>query len=203
MGKKGKSSKDDPLHLNNVDREIRVEQLKRRIKSVGGEDVQFGRATNGGPELEEAFLRHVLAFETAEKFRPFETLVREGVNLPPPEELTDFALSSKLWELIRALALRHVFLERTNHLSDRELYSWLHKDALRQEFEGFGILEGNWHVDVLGGCSEEDMILGMRFYASRKERAEWAAEFPDFPMPPKEKPPFQRDSRLPRPLPPH
>ena len=182
-----------------MDREIRIEELKRQLQAIGGEGVQFGRATHCNPELEESFLRQVLAFETAERFRPLDTLVREGLNFPPPEALADSVLSSKLWELIHALASRHVFLERTNHLSERELYSWLYNDALRQEFEGFGILGGDWHLDVLGGCSEEDLVLGMRFYASRKERADWAAKFPDFPMPPKEQPPFKRDHRLPKP----
>jgi hypothetical protein len=92
-----------------------------------------------------------------------------------------------------------LFLERTDHLSDRELYSWLWKNALREELMGFGMPFGNCHLDVLGGCSEEDLILGMRYYADPEERARWAKEFPDFPMPPSEKPPFDRDRRLPKP----
>jgi hypothetical protein len=60
------------------------------------------------------------------------------------------------------------------------------------------VTDGNWHVDVLGGCSEEDLILLMRHYSSAEERARWAEEFPDFPMPPMEKPPYDRDRRLPR-----
>ena len=199
MGKKGKSSKDDPLQQNQADREIRIEELKRQIKAIGGDSVQFGHVTNFDPGVEEAFLRHVLAFESAETTRPFDALVRDGFSLPPADELTYSTLRRKLWELIHALADRHVFLERTNHLSDRELYGWLQKDALRQGFEGFGVLEGNWHLDVLGGCSEDDLVLDMRFYASEKEREEWAVRFPDFPMPPKEKPPFRRDQRLPKP----
>jgi len=94
-----------------------------------------------------------------------------------------------------------VFLERTDHLSDRELYTWLWGTALREEFEGFGLPPGNWHVDVLGGGSEEDLILDMRYYADDTERALWAAEFPDFPMPPREPPPHNRDPFLPQPYP--
>jgi len=202
MGKKGKSSKDDPFHLQSADREIRIENLKRLIKAIGGEGVQFGRGASCDPEMEEAFLRQVLTFESAERFRPLDTLARQGLSLPPAEELTDEALSSKLWELIHALAELHIFLERTDHMSDRELYAWLQKDALRHEFDGLGILPGDWHLDVLGGCSDDDIETDMRFYASRKERAAWSAEFPDFPMPPMEKPPFRRDSLLPKPEPP-
>src|SRR5438552_225451 len=61
---------------------------------------------------------------------------------------------------------------------------------------------GNCHLDVLGGCSEEDLVLQMRYYADESYRAWWDAEFPDFPMPPREKPPFDRDRQLPQPEPP-
>lgn len=55
------------------------------------------------------------------------------------------------------------------------------------------------HLDVLGGCSEEDLILSMRYYSDDEERVEWQKDFPDFPMPPKEKPPYDRDRMLPQP----
>lgn len=147
--------------------------------------------------MEEAFLEHVLELETHGFVRPFDALVRDGFSLPPPEELDDTVLPAKLWELIRELARRRLFLNSTNHLSDRELYSWLFKDALREELMGFGLPFGNCHLDVLGSGSDEDTTLQMRFYASEEERKRWAADFPDFPRPPREKAPFDRD-RLPQ-----
>ena len=62
---------------------------------------------------------------------------------------------------------------------------------------GFGLPIGTCHLDVLGGCSEEDLILHMRYYADDRDRADWRKEFPEFPMPPKEKPPYDRDRHLP------
>jgi hypothetical protein len=97
---------------------------------------------------------------------------------------------------------RRLFLESTDHLADRALYSWLWHDALREELMGFGLPFGNCHLDVLGGGSEEDIILRMRYYADEKERADFAAEFPDFPMPARERAPFDRDRHLPKPEPP-
>jgi hypothetical protein len=202
MGKKGNSSKDDPLHLQSTDREIHIEKLKRQITEIAGGQVIFGESPGCTPSLEAAFLEHVLQFESQAPVRPFDALISEGVSLPPDRELDDAALSAKLWELIRALADRHLFLERTDHLSDRELYAWLRDDALREEYEGFGSGPGDWHLDVLGGCSEEDLIIAMRFYATREERKSWAAEFPDFPMPRREKRPHDRDRLLPQPDPP-
>jgi hypothetical protein len=202
MGKRANSSKDDPLNSHSVDRETRINELKRQLRQIAGGEVTFGHMPDVDPALEEAFLEHVLEFESQVGVRPFEALVRDGFELPPPGKLGDEAVTAKLWELIHALAERRLFLERTDHLSDRELYAWLWSKVLREEFEGFGLPPGNWHVDVLGGCSEEDLVLSMRYYADDEERARWMAEFPDFPMPPRERPPFDRDRLLPQPEPP-
>lgn len=202
MGSEPDLSPEDPLGLKRIEQEIRIEKLRQEIKEVTHEEVLLGRAEDCDPELEEVFLEHVLALETNECVRPFDVLAREGVSLPPPEELDETSLPKRLQELVDELARRRLFLERTNHLSDRELYSWLWKDALREEFMGFGLPFGDCHLDVLGGCSEEDLINAMRYYADEDDRAAWALEFPDFPMPPREKPPFDRDRHLPQPEPP-
>jgi hypothetical protein len=198
MEKGAHSSKDDPLGLNSADREIRINRLKQQLEQLSGGQVAFGPA-DCEPEIEEAFLQHVLAFESEEGIRPIDVLKRDGFDLKPPQELTGIALADQLQKLIHALAGYRVFIERTDHLSDRELYSWLWEDVLPGDYPGLGVIGGNWHVDVLGGCSEEDLILAMRYYANEKERAHWAKEFPDFPMPPKEKPPYDRDRHLPQP----
>lgn len=202
MASEPELSPDDPLGLKRAEQEIRIEKLRQEIKEVTGEEFLTGKAEECAPELEEAFLEHVLELETHGFVRPFDILARDGFILPPPEELDDAALPRKLRELIAELARRRLFLERTNHLSDRELYAWLWKDALREELMGFGLPFGNCHLDVLGGCCEEDIITDMRYYADEEERAQWAADFPDFPMPPREKPPFDRDWYLPKPEPP-
>ncbi len=202
MASEPELSPDDPLGLERVQHEIRIEKLRQDIKEVTGEELLLGKAEDCEPEVEEAFLEQVLALETHGFVCPFDILARDGFSLPPPEELDDAALTKTLRELIEELARRRLFLERTSHLSDRELYSWLWKDALREELMGFGLPFGNCHLDVLGGCSEEDIITDMRYYADDERRASFLAEFPDFPMPPLEKPPFDRDQYLPKPEPP-
>ena len=189
---------DDPLGLEGVDREIRIEKLRREIDEVAGGEMFSGKAAECDPKIEEAFLENVLALETRGFVNPLDTLVKAGFPLPPAAELDDSALTAKLWELIRELAKRRLFLHCTDHLSDRELYTWLVTDALREELMGFGLPFGNCHLDVLGGCSEEDIVLQMRFYADDEERARWIKDFPDFIMPLKEKPPYDRDRLLPK-----
>ncbi len=188
----------DPLGLQGVDREIRIERLRREIDEVTGGEMFSGKIAGCDPAIEEAFLENVLALETHGFASPYDVLAKAGFDLPPTEQLDDAALTTKLWELIRELGRRRLFLHCTDHLSDRELYHWLVSDALREELMGFGLPMGNCHLDVLGGCSEEDLILSMRYYANDEDRARWAKDFPDFKMPPKEKPPFDRDRHLPQ-----
>ncbi|MBI3850139.1 MAG: hypothetical protein HY298_07600 [Verrucomicrobia bacterium] len=192
------SPADDPLNLERVDREIHIEKLRREIDEVAGGEMFSGKVANCDPKMEEAFLENVLALESHGFVCPIDSLVKDGFDLPPPDKLDDASLTAKLWELIRELAGRRLLLHSTDHLSDRELYTWLWSDGLREDLMGFGLPFGNCHLDVLGGCSENDLILSMRYYSDDEERARWAKDFPDVPMPPKEKPPYDRDRLLPK-----
>jgi hypothetical protein len=51
------------------DIEARIEQLKRDIEEASGEKPFFGRAPDCPPEVEEIFLKQVLACELKEKKR--------------------------------------------------------------------------------------------------------------------------------------
>jgi hypothetical protein len=190
---------DDALDLERADHEIRIEKLKQEIENVAGEPVCSGQDPDCPPEVAEAFWESVLAVETHGAQCPYDELVKSGFSLPPPEELDDPGLSATLWDLIRVLAEKRLFLTSTDHLSDRELYSWLWREALREEFMGFGLPFGNFYLDGLGSCSEEDILLRMRYYADEEERARFAADFPDYLMPPREKPAYDRDRHLPQP----
>src|SRR5437016_14489377 len=110
---------DDPLGLQRAQREIRIEKLRENIKEVAGEEMFSGKIADCTPELEEAFLENVLELETHGWVRPFDTLVSDGLSLPPPDALDDAAITAKLWELIHALAGQRLFLSSTDHLSDR------------------------------------------------------------------------------------
>ncbi len=189
---------EDPLGLNDVDREIRIGNLRREIDEVAGGEMIHGNDSDVDPELREAFLEHVLALEQHGFVCPLDALARDGLDFPSADKLDDGALTAKLWCLIWELAKRRLFLHCTNHLSDRELYIWLVTDGLREELMGFGLPMGNCHLDVLGGCSEEDILLQMRYYSDDDERARWAEDFPELEMPPKEQPPYDRDRSLPK-----
>ena len=128
----------------------------------------------------------------------FCRLLDAGVDLPDPAEIADADLTAKLWEVIGALAALGVYLDSTNHLSDRELYAALWTTVLRQDVE---VLDERavWHVDLIAGGGEEATRLYLKHYAGERERRQWAEQFPDDCIPAHADPPFDRDRKLPRP----
>ena len=183
-----------------VDQILRIEELKEEIQECVGGQATFGAASENLPlKLEEQFLEHVLEFERAEMGTHRELLARDGVALPPPDGLTEEELTQALAGVIRALAERRIFLENTNHLSDRELYSLLCNDLLDDEVP---LLppesETNCHLDLIGSGSEDDICVWLTCYADEQDRAVWARDFPEEQIPPHRDPPYDRDRGLPR-----
>jgi hypothetical protein len=116
----------------------------------------------------------------------------------PPAELDDCKLPAKLQEVLCALAAVCCFLRDTDHLSDRELYTWLWSDGLRDEMPDLLQLGGAWHTSPIGSGNDEDSNIFLKYYASEKERRRWKADFPNDPLPPHCALLYHRDRRLPR-----
>ena len=96
-----------------------------------------------------------------------------SLSLPSPEGLSDEEIARKLWEVIYGLSLCGVFLHNTDHLSDRELYTYFWSDALREP--GVPRSENpaySCRLDPLGSCRAEDsrpeirVTLGICFTSS-------------------------------------
>lgn len=155
-------------------------------------------ATDDPEDLHDLFARQVAAYEEREPSTLFDLLPESGISLPTPEELNDDEISRKLWDIIHGLAQLGTFLHHTDHLSDRDLYIYLWSDALREEAV---LMPENpsyaYHIDLVGSGSEEDIQLFLKYYASNKERREWLKDWPADPIPDREKPPYDRDRRLP------
>jgi hypothetical protein len=140
--------------------EDRIEALKRHADELCGGQMEVGSLDDYPAETEEAFWKHVVDYEEAPWTTHFQQLENAGVLLPPPDSLKDEELTAKLWEVIQKLALLHVFIEQTDHLSDRELYAHLWTGSLREETKALPLAANSaCHIQLLGSCSEEDMLL--------------------------------------------
>src|SRR5256884_9995951 len=99
------------------DQEKRIEKLRAKLQDLGDE---ISHESDLPADLEEEFLKHILAFETTEQLTLMQWLENAGLEVPGPGELADDQLTTKLWEIINRMAALGPYLPNTNHLSDRE-----------------------------------------------------------------------------------
>ena len=172
-----------------------IERLKARAAESAGGPMVAWEAEGLAPELREQFWRDVLAFESTGTTDLVKELTAIGVALPEPEGLDDAAVTAALWNIIDGLARLHVFLDQTDHLTDRELYTHLLRVVLPEETDALSTDQGwNCHIDVLG---YEQPELYLKYYADEETREWWRQDSPGDQMPDHVDPPYDRDSQLP------
>lgn len=183
------------------------EAQRRRIATLRqkAEELSGGHFTNEGieqlpPEMEEAFWRQIIAYETAEPTDLFRLLVEGGVSLPAPVLVSEEHLADRLWETIYFLATHGCYLENTDHLSDRELYNLLWERLLREPAILFPD-DPNYayHIDTIGSGSEADQQIYLTYYATEEDRLHWTHNWPEDLLPSRIARPYDRDRLLPRP----
>ncbi len=186
--------------LAQADRRIRIDNLKAEATRLNGGDMEsWDNSEESDSAVIESFWESVVAFESGPRRSFFAQLQEAGVALPTPDSLDDDQLHGKLWQVIQTLAELCTYLSRTDHLSERELYTMLWDEILREEETVLtGGLNAACHIDILGGYSDADMQISLRYYDDEMERHYWAAEYPDCPLPDHEDLPYSRDHLLPR-----
>ncbi len=186
--------------LSQEKRMLHIEEMKEEVLRRVEDPECFYLDDSLSPEMQEKILEQILFMEECEERPMFEYLEKGGISLPHPQNLDDTQLHSKLWEVIKAMALAGHFLSSTDHLSDRDLYELLWSDILRQPTSISPDPSATFcHIDILGGCSDEDMKIRLKYYADDDERECWECDFPDDEIPPKEPLPYDRDRHLPAP----
>ena len=178
-------------------RQARIEELKQKIRKATGENPVFGTMNGCPAEVEEAFLKSVLAWETAPKHTLMKALVDSGVSIPAPDDLSDNELSPKLWEIIHGLLALRVSIGNTDHLSDRALYALLYNETLDNTDVVVG-MEQTMTIDMTEtGTYEDGLRTYLTYYASEKERRRYEKMFPKMHIPPHCEPPKRRDHLIP------
>jgi hypothetical protein len=186
------------INREDKERKQHIQEMKEQLRNHFGQPELPYFAKFRNLKEEESFLEHILIVEGVGAQPLFDLLEREGIELPRPNDLDDAQLEAKLWEIINSMARLGCYLSSTDHLSDRQLYEVLWMDILR---EPASVCPNNdraaWFMDILGGCSEEDLQLRLKYYADEDERMHWADEFPEDIIPPHEPLPYDRDRHLP------
>lgn len=182
------------------DREDSIAELKRRAEQTSMGEMRAWESDTLSSEEKEQFWRRVVEYETAPATNHLQQLTDAGLEVPEPTAIDDEKLSAKLWEVIGALARMRVFICQTDHLSDRELYTVLWREVLRDEIPMMpDHPNAAWHVDLLGSGSDADTATYLKYFADRAWRQQWLTEFPDYAMPAHDDPPHDRDRHLPTP----
>ncbi len=111
----------------------------------------------------------------------------------------DRQYSEKLWRLIEGLAGMRVYVSNSNHLSDGELYQFLVRQIIDRPIAQVPLHKDlGCDIDIVGLETQEDPINWLQYYASNRERMEWAKQNPGRGLPMTKKAPYDRDNKLPK-----
>ena len=192
---------EDEKQSEAIERLLRINELKHEAERLSGGQMAAEQSHRMPLKMEEMFWRNVVAFEKAPRVSRLELLQRDGVAIRPLAELDAESLLSELWKIIHALARRQMFLTHTDHLSNYELYRLLVEDVL-PEIGNVPPEDAGWQCEIdltdFTRDEEGDQTF-LRYYADDVTREFWEEENPGLRLPPKQKPLYHRDHRLPRP----
>lgn len=175
-------------HPDEVDQLLLNAQLRDELEPYFDESIAC--LDNGRVPLrvENEFLTAILAWERA-PILPIAEWFSPALQLPTPDDLSDEEVHDLLWQAIQTLATKRIFLDFTDHLSDRQLYCILKRDILTS-YEKMVALPSH---TLSFNCAppDDDPDIWLRYYASEEERHGWEEETGES-LPPFQPSPFPR-----------
>src|SRR5688572_10363962 len=187
------------------EQESRIQELKRQAEgSSDAETLSVNFAAPKAPPVPggQQFWATVHPHQATPLTSEFEQLQQQGVALPPPEQLDDAGVARKVAEIVDAMSRRNVFLEHTDHLSDRALYEHLYRETLHEAKKDIAPGDGAFSsIDLSSAGTDDDKDDNetfLRFYADDATREQFKDYYPDG-LPPRQPRPFDRDRHLPQP----
>jgi hypothetical protein len=132
-------------------------------------------------EVEDALFWASLHGSKKVEFKTLHEWLADGGYVPPANPPDD-RVSAELNTLLDRLADLGVVVEFADHLTDRELYSWL-MDSGHLNGHIAPLPESFIHMSPIGGCSDEDNQVWLTYYATDQDRDEWKSQYPDETLP--------------------
>ena len=163
-------------------------QLRDELEPFLDESIDLLNMSRLPTTRENEFLASMLAWERAPTL-PISEWFHPLLTLPHPDGLTDDEIFQLLWTTIHQLYDERIVLEFTDHLSDRQLYCLIFRDILPSPEKKIDLPKNYLHWHCLDDNNDPETWL--RYYASARERAAWAAEHKQS-LPPSETPPYPR-----------
>ncbi len=182
----------DSSHSEEVEHLLRNARLRDELEPLYDESIGRVNAESMPTPAENEFLASMLAWERA-PILPISEWFEPELKLPRPETLNPAQLRAVLHETAAEFFQQRIVLDFTDHLSDYELYCLIYRDILPAHEKKIARRNNYLHWDCAGTNGDPEVWL--RYYASDKERENWAAETGG-ELPPREEPPHRRN--LPR-----
>lgn len=156
-----------------VEQLLRNAQLRDELEPLYDESIARVDVRRMTTHSENEFLESMLEWERAPMARICEWF-EPHLSLPSPEELGDARLRPLLQEVARRLFEKHIVLDFTDHLTDRQLYTLIYRDILPAYEKKLDRRDSYLHWDCAN--TEGDPEAWLTYYASEEEREVWAEE---------------------------
>ncbi len=126
----------------------------------------IGGSNNLPPEIENQFLKNIMAFEDAEQKPIFEILGIKRSDFLSSSKLTDIEIDQKLNQIIEILAKNEIELNLVADVPNRIVYNYLIEDYLFDVDNMHPVGIGGWVID---GCSGDCPSCFQIDYCSSKD----------------------------------
>lgn len=187
---------DSAFSSSSVDELIRNAELRTELEPYSDEAITRIHYHHWTLREENQFLASMLLWEKAPVLPIYEWF-EPALRFPHPQNVSDEELPRILTNLVQKLYEKHIVLDFTDHLSDRELYRLIVQKILPANEKKIEFMDVYHHWDCSRDPSRYDDEEGkeseawLTYYASDEERDAWA-ETHDGPLPEKRTPLHRR-----------
>ncbi len=185
---------------SSVDELIKNAELRTELERYADESISRVAYHRWTLREENQFLSSMLLWEKA-PILPIYRWFEPELKVPSLRTLSDEELSDLLQTLVWKLFEKHIVLDFTDHLSDRELYHLIVHEILPANEKKIDTLDVYHHWDCSRGFArmmdesqDEDQIeveTWLTYYATDEQRERWA-ETHEEPLPEKRPLPHHR-----------